>query len=189
MTVTPPVSPQGDTVSRADLVAAMKAATVEVFSTMLSMEITAGEILKEHTVSAANISGVVSIVGLAGIWSGTGGVACSGTLACKLSSQFLMTEYDSVNDDVLDAIGELTNMIIGNVKTALEERLGPMGLSTPTVIFGRNFQTRSARSHEWTVIPFECGVDQLFVQMCIGPNTNTSRTIRSEIHLPEVLNF
>jgi chemotaxis protein CheX len=182
-------TPQTQTVSQADLVAAMKAATVEVFSTMLGMEAIAGEILTEHTVSASNVSGVVSIVGIAGVWAGTGGVACSGALACRLSSQFLMTEYESVNDDVLDAVGEITNMIIGNVKTALEERLGPMGLSTPTVIFGRNFQTRSARTHEWTMIPFECGSDRIFVQMCISPNTNHNRAGRAEIHLPEVLNF
>ncbi|HLX45105.1 MAG TPA: chemotaxis protein CheX [Bryobacteraceae bacterium] len=182
-------TPQTEIISQADLVATMTTATLEVFSTMLGMEVTAGEILTEHTVSATNTSGVVSIVGIAGVWSGTGGVACSGTLACKLSGHFLMAEYESVNDDVLDAVGEITNMIIGNVKTALEDRLGPMGLSTPTVIFGRNFQTRSARSHEWTVIPFDCGTERIFVQMCIGPNSNASRTVRPGFQLPEVLNF
>ena len=57
----------------------------------------------------------------------------------------LITEYAAINEDVLDSVAEVTNMIIGNVKTALEDRLGAMGLSTPTVIYGRNFQTRSAR--------------------------------------------
>jgi chemotaxis protein CheX len=182
-------TPQADTVSQADIIATMKTATMEVFSTMLGMDVTAGQTLTEHTVSASNISGVVSIVGIAGVWTGTGGVACSGALACKLSGQFLMAEYESVNDDVLDAIGEITNMIIGNVKTALEDKLGPMGLSTPTVIFGRNFQTRSARSHEWTVIPFDCGADRIYVQICIGPSSTTARTVRPGFQLPGVLNF
>ncbi len=56
----------------------------------------------------------------------------------------LMTEAPSVNEDVLDAVAELTNMIIGSVKTDLESQLGPLGLSIPTVVFGRNFRTRSA---------------------------------------------
>ena len=66
----------------------------------------------------------------------------------------LMTEYPAISEDVLDAVAEITNMIIGNVKTALENRLGSMLFSTPTVIYGRNFQTRSARNQEWTVVPF-----------------------------------
>ena len=68
-----------------------------------------------------------------------------------------MTPYDAIDEDVLDAVAEVTNMIIGNVKTALENRLGAMGLSTPTVIYGRNFQTRSSGNQEWTVVPFDAG--------------------------------
>ncbi len=56
----------------------------------------------------------------------------------------LMTEAPSVNEDVLDAVAELTNMIIGNVKTELEAQVGPLGLSIPTVVYGRNFQTKTA---------------------------------------------
>jgi CheY-specific phosphatase CheX len=44
---------------------------------------------------------------------------------------------------VLDAFAELIDMIIGNVKTALEEHLGPMGMSVPTVVHGKNFTTRT----------------------------------------------
>ena len=67
-----------------------------------------------------------------------------------------------MNEDVLDAIAEVTNMIIGNVKSALEEKVGAMGLSTPTVIFGRNFQTRSARTHEWTGVRFRSGEHDMY---------------------------
>lgn len=100
-----------------------------------------------------------------------------------------MTPFESVNEEVLDAVGEITNMIIGNVKTALEERVGPMGLSTPTVIYGRNFQTRSARVSEWTVVPFECAEETLWVQLCIGPNQDNRGTVRAGFQLPQVLNI
>ena len=120
----------------ADIIKAITASTSEVFSTMLSMEVTSVEVLAPQAVVSPPSSGLISLIGLAGRWAGTGSVACTAQFACVLSSQFLMTEYDSVNDDVLDAIAEITNMIIGNVKTALEEKVGEMGLSTPTVIFG-----------------------------------------------------
>src|SRR3546814_14068538 len=64
------------------------------------------------------------------------------------SDLMMMAEYDAVNDEVLDAMAEVTNMIIGNVKTALEERIGCMGLSIPTVIYGRNFTYRAVGNQE-----------------------------------------
>jgi chemotaxis protein CheX len=51
-----------------------------------------------------------------------------------------MTEASSVDEDVLDAVAEITNMIIGSVKTDLEGELGPLGLSIPTVGIRTEFQ-------------------------------------------------
>jgi CheY-specific phosphatase CheX len=80
-------------------------------------------------------------------------------------------------------------MIIGNVKTTLENRLGSMLLSTPTVIYGRNFQTRSARNQEWTVVPFEWDAERMCVQVCIAPNPDAeSKTMRPGFPVPHMLN-
>jgi len=177
-------------ISRTELVAAITVATTEVFSTMLGIEITPGETQTEPRAAAPPESGVVSLIGLAGPWVGTGGIACTGALACRISAAFLTTTVEAVNDDVLDAVGEITNMIIGNVKTAIEEKVGPMGLSTPTVIFGRNFQTRSARIHEWTVVAFTCEDERLYVQLCVAPNQEPVHgTIRAGFQVPQVLNI
>ena len=81
----------------------------------------------------------------------------------------LMTESTAVDEDVLDAVAELTNMIIGSVKTDLEEHLGPLGLSIPTVVFGRNFRTRSAGNTEWIVVRFHWDDDCLLVKLCLTP--------------------
>jgi chemotaxis protein CheX len=80
-----------------------------------------------------------------------------------------MSEFDTVNDDVLDAVAEVTNMVIGNVKTILENELGPMALSIPTVVFGRNFTARSAGSEAWTAVPFELPCGRLEVKLCLAP--------------------
>ena len=81
-----------------------------------------------------------------------------------------MTEFSSVDEDVLDAIAELTNMIIGNFKTAMEEKVGAMGISIPTVIFGRNFTTRTLTSTDWILIPFESAHGKFDVHICLAPN-------------------
>jgi chemotaxis protein CheX len=171
----------------AELSGFVTTATSEVFSMMLGVEAAAGEAFVQTTATAP-ASGIVSLVGLAGDWVGTGSISCSAPLACRISSLMLMAEYPGVNDEVLDAVAELTNMIIGNVKTALEERLGPMGLSVPTVIFGRNFQTRNAGNHEWVVVPFKCEDESLYVQLSLMPSRDTSqKTTRPGFPMPHML--
>lgn len=183
-------SNSAEMISRAELVKAIVAATTEVFTTMLNLPIEAQEVQTEPSVAAAPSSGVVSLIGMAGAWVGTGSLACTVSLACRLSSQFLATDCEVISEDVLDTIGEITNMIIGNVKTAIEEKAGPMGLSTPTVIYGRNFQTRSARIHEWTVVPFTCEEERFYIQLSIGPNQDAAQgAVRPGFQVPQLLNL
>lgn len=178
---------ESELISREYIVAAITTSTADVLSTMLELEATVGDsvLAKEE---AEPSSGLVSLIGLAGSWAGTGSLGCSGALACTLAAHLLASPFEAVNEEVLDAVGEITNMIIGNVKTLLEEKVGPMGLSTPTVIFGRNFQTRSARIHAWTVVPFTIGSERMLVQLCVAPNEEKNRTtLRPGFQMPHIL--
>jgi chemotaxis protein CheX len=141
----------------------------EVFSTMLGSQLASGEVTVEAT-SAEPTDGVVSFIGIAGSWVGTGSLTCSPTVACRICTAMLMTEAPNVNEEVLDAVAELTNMIVGSVKTELESQLGPLGLSLPTVVFGRNFRTRSASTAEWIHVRFQWDEDELLIKMCLAPN-------------------
>lgn len=157
-----------ESINQDRLVSIIQAATDEVFSTMLGMPLTPGESHTEKSGSEC-FDGVVALVGLAGAWVGSGRVACSAPFACRLSSALLCSEYTAVNEDVLDAISEITNMIIGNVKSSLDDELGPMGLSIPTVIFGRNYKARSCGVHEWVVVPFHCDSERFEVKFALMP--------------------
>ena len=149
---------------------------INVFSTMLGVELSAGESTVEQSTPDAN-DGVVSFIGVAGSWAGSGVVSCSPTLACRICSQMLMTESTSVNEEVLDAVAELTNMIIGGVKTDIEKEVGPLGLSIPTVVFGRNFKTKSAGTTEWIVVRFPWDGETLLVKVCLAPNERTGHLV------------
>jgi chemotaxis protein CheX len=174
-------------ISQDELVQAIRGATEEVFTTMLSLSAVPGDVFEEKEEPVPS-SGVVSLIGLAGPWVGSGSLACSAACASKIASALLMAEYTAIDEDVLDAVAEVTNMIIGNVKTALESRLGAMGLSTPTVIYGRNFQTRSSGNQKWTVVPFTLGEDRMCVQVCLAPNDDSAKkTTRTGFPVPHLL--
>jgi chemotaxis protein CheX len=147
-------------------------ATKDVFSTMLGLEIQSGEPRWESS-QPSPVNGVVGLIGLAGSWTGAGCISFSSEFACTISAKLLMAEYHSVNEDVLDAVGEITNMIVGNFKLFAEDVLGPLGLSIPTVIFGHNFTARSMNTGEWIVVPFTCEAAQLEVRVCLAPTPST----------------
>lgn len=152
-----------------ELVSYILESTESVFSTMLGLEIRAGA--PRYSQGAVGPSyGVAALVGLAGSWVGTGSVDCSAEFACTIAGAMLGSDYDTVNDDVLDAMGEVANMIIGNIKTNVENQVGPMELSIPTVVYGRNFTTRTQRHNQWTVVPFECHGQEFMIQVMLLPN-------------------
>jgi chemotaxis protein CheX len=126
--------------------------------------------------------GVVALVGVAGSWTGTGHLSCSPKFAQQLAGALLMAEYDTVNDDVLDAVAEVANMIVGNVKTLFEERLGPLGLTVPTVIYGRNYQTRSAGVKNWVLVRLRSGEETMDINFCLMPSR-----VHHVAHRPEAL--
>jgi chemotaxis protein CheX len=154
----------------------MHNATESVFSTMLNLPVQPQPIRQEAG-DPAPVDGVIALVGIAGTWTGTGHIYCSAEFACQLAGALLMAEYKAVDDDVLDAVAEVANMIIGNVKTTLEASLGPLGLGVPTVIYGRNYQARTGSVHDWTVIPFRCGEETMEIRFCLMPTTASNRTL------------
>jgi chemotaxis protein CheX len=153
------------------LILEIKQATEAVLCGMLAIEAAAGEPTADSP-GPGPIGGVSSMVGMVGEWIGAGAVSCEKEMACRLASVMLMSEFTEVNEDVLDAMGEIANMVIGNIKTNLEETLGPMQLGIPTVTYGANFATRSMVKETWTMVPFHCNGDLFYVQVLL---TETSR--------------
>lgn len=120
------------------------AATREVFTSMLGSEIQRlQEPLADH---ADTFDGVISLVGLAGAVIGNGELECAAEAACDLSSKLLMTEFSKVDEEVLDAVGEITNMIVGGFKNLLEPHVGRLQMSIPSVIWGKNIATRDSKA-------------------------------------------
>ncbi len=155
--------------TREEIVEWVTHSTNEVFTTMLGMEAQFGEHFVEDPGKGLTM-GVIGIIGLVGEWTGTAVVSCSSPLACKIANTLFMQEYPSVTDEVLDAVAEMTNMIIGNLKNSLENKLGQMGLSIPAVVFGRNFATRRSGKESWYVIQFAVDGERFDVQLCIAPS-------------------
>ena len=145
-------------------------ATTEVFTTMLNMDV-------ENTAEAAEAApmeaGLVSIVGITGDWAGSGLFCCSPAFAAAICSKMLGSAVDPANpaidEEVLDVVAEVTNMVVGNIKNSLEPVVGPLAISVPTVIHGRNFHFRNLAGLSKSATVFEADGEKFEVRVSLAP--------------------
>jgi chemotaxis protein CheX len=162
---------EAEVVTLPDIGCAIRQATTEVFSVMLGIDVEPGN--AQATSAGVDHSGVVAVLGLTGAWGGSGEISCDSGLSMEIARRLLMSECSAVDEEVLDAVAEVANMIVGNIKTHLEQALGPMGLSTPAVFFGGDFETRVVGRTTRVLVPFTCADGSLTVQIAIAPMART----------------
>lgn len=156
------------TTLQADVASLIIENTRKVFSVMLGTDVSEPSSVIHDDPNGPE-GDVVSLVGFVGQWTGTGSVCCNAQAARKISESMLLTEFEAVNEEVLDAVGEITNMIVGNLKDALEPALGRLGLSTPTVIHGEHLRARNLNGERWTTVSFDCMGGALNVKVSLRP--------------------
>lgn len=134
---------------------------VEVFSTMLNCDLKRGTpALNAAFQPAHDVSGVI---GLSGKASGTVVVSVDCEVAMCVTEKMLGDRPDTLNADVMDAIGEITNMIAGRAKTGLAHL--EMSLALPTVITGKNHVIRFGSLAQTISIPYSCAWGELTVEV------------------------
>lgn len=119
-----------------------------IFSTMLEIDVSLSD--SAHSPSGERMT---STVYLEGDWNGAVSLECNRSQACQFAGRFLATDPPpAVDDDVKDALGELVNMIGGNIKSVLTKETR---LSMPSVIDGHDYELRICGSHSRDVSAFQ----------------------------------
>ena len=137
--------------------------TIEIFTDMVMMEISvAGEPLLELAPLKRSITGMV---GLAGVHRGVLAVHFPKQVALEVTGSFLGMEVDEINDDVQDAIGEIANMLGGNLKTILSDRGKDIHLSLPSTIYGEEYAFTSQADAEQIILPFQAPAGVFYVEV------------------------
>jgi len=138
-------------------------AAKEIFSTMVMMEISVdGERATDTVVLYNSISGVI---GLAGTHKGVLAIHIPKPVAMAITGSFLGMDVDEINEDVKDAVGELANMLGGNVKSILSENGRDIDLSLPSTITGQQYDFQPTKEAERIIIPFCCKTGDFTVEL------------------------
>jgi chemotaxis protein CheX len=106
---------------------------------------------------------ISAVIGLTGEARGAVVISMKKDLAVKLTGLLTDSEHKDLDDEVVDAIGEIVNIIAGNAKKGLEETFRLI-ISLPTIVQGKDhtvkWPTNQARI---MCIPFKVFENSAFV--------------------------
>lgn len=111
---------------------------------------------------------VSAVIGLTGEAKGAVVISMKENLAIKLTSILTGQEHKGLDADVVDAVGEIVNIIAGNAKQELEETFR-LVISLPTIIKGKEHTISWAEGQARIIcIPFSiAGVDSFTLSVAL----------------------
>ncbi|MDR2630943.1 MAG: chemotaxis protein CheX [Spirochaetaceae bacterium] len=115
---------------------------------------------EKETVNDWDIS---AVIGLTGEARGAVVISMKKNLALQITDILTGTEHTELDDETVDAIGEIVNIIAGNVKKDLEESFRLI-ISLPTIVQGKEHVIKWPSGHTRIIcIPFNTFENQTFV--------------------------
>ncbi len=139
-------------------------ATCDVFRTMMNLRLVAGEVAVEK--AQIRKAEVIGSIGVAGFLTGSISLFLPKSLAKRaVLAMLMMDPNDPLADgEMVDAIGELTNMVGGNIKTELFQKAPLFDISVPSVYIGDDLQRRTVSDDLCFHVPFTIGGEAFSVE-------------------------
>ena len=152
-----------DALQNLDVAGEIVAGTRDVFSTMIMMDLEAGPVLPRDEVNIQ--SNLTSMLGLGGGMRGTLAVHCPKEVATGITSAFLGMDIEEIDADVKDSIGEIVNMIAGNLKVTFAGVGIAIELAIPTSATGEAIRLCGLAGANRLLVPLTCVNGTFWVEL------------------------
>ena len=113
---------------------------------------------------------ISSMVGLAGTYNGLISLHMPCNLAIRATSSMLGIEVTELDDDVKDALSEIANMIAGSFKQNLSKGGMDIRLSTPSVVYGKEYVITLSNNPDQIAVRFATDDDWFMVSVAFEEN-------------------
>jgi len=155
-----------DIINKLDLKSYVSNAVTDVFEAMLDMDVAFVDDAPESSSDGMQIVGTVSFAGKA---MGSINLRFNEDFARQITAAMLDMEDDEIEGDeeIQDVVGELSNMIGGDLKSRLCDEDLTCDLSIPTITSGREFQIepKGWTRHEHFVFNYQTQSGQVDVYL------------------------
>jgi flagellar motor switch protein FliN len=147
-----------------DFKAQVSEAVIDVFDTMLSAKLEPTESIPSESLENLRNVGSVSFAGDA---TGMVSIHVGDNFTRALAADMLGMEVEELEGDeeISDMLGELGNIVGGNLKSALTDAGLACALSTPSFTTGTDFKIESLNMEKYERFAFRCNDNIVFVEM------------------------
>src|SRR5690554_2636516 len=136
-----------------------------VLSMMAQVELTPGKAqLKKDDKARGDVSGLIGMVGPQ--TKGSFSISFEEGLAIEIMYKMLGEKPSEINDDVIDMVGEITNMVTGGAKRILGEKGFDFEMASPIVVSGFNHTIRHKSEGPRLIMPFEHAAGRAHIEIC-----------------------
>lgn len=151
-----------------DFINPFLSATMHVLNVQASISAESGQIYlkKQEDQFRGDVSGVIGIVSES--FNGSVIISFPEETFLKVMSAMLGEEQKSINKDILDGAGEITNMIFGQAKIVLNEKGYGIKTALPSVVSGKNHTLSTLTDGPVIVVPFKSQAGNFFVEICLS---------------------
>lgn len=149
-----------------DLDEILRSAASAVLTTMLNFQVEFGKPDEAFFGAEQHIAGAV---GLTGSYNGIIYLYSSAQFARKITCSLLSMNDNEIEGDemVNDAVGELTNMVGGSIKSKLDNTNQPCTMTIPSVVRGADFQIEPVTGVQKHSVFCHCDGGKILVEAMI----------------------
>lgn len=139
-------------------------ATINVLETMAFVRVESGKpYLKKDNTAVGDVSGVL---GLTGVANGTISVTFEEKCILNIVSNMFGEVMGELNNEIADAVGELTNMISGQARRELAEQGKHFKAAIPSVVTGKEHSIIHYTEGPKIAIPFSTDNGEFTIEVC-----------------------
>ena len=141
------------------------AALLNVLKTMAQTELSPGKPKKKaDEIARGDVSGLIGMVGPQ--VKGSLSITFDENLALTIMERMLGERPDTIDAEVTDMVGEITNMICGGAKNELGDKGYDFGMATPIVVSGKGHTINHQVDGPKMIMPFSSDSGDAFMEIC-----------------------
>jgi chemotaxis protein CheX len=146
-----------------EFVSSLIKSTVNVLSIMGQTSAVPGApTVKSDSVSRGAITGIIGMAG--DEITGNMMISFDEPSILSIVSLMLMEEFTEISKDVVDAVGEITNMICGGTKSLLSEHGIVINMASPLVVVGKSMELTQLSKAPVVLIPFTTAAGEFAIE-------------------------